>query len=57
VSKMELTFLGSGDAFGSGGRLQTCILVDDTGSKFLMDCGATVMPAMRRYGVDPNAID
>ena len=57
MRKMELTFLGSGDAFGSGGRLQTCILVDAQESKFLMDCGATVMPAMRRNGVDPNSID
>jgi len=24
---IKITFLGSGDAFGSGGRLLTCILV------------------------------
>jgi len=28
MSKVSLQFLGSGDAFGSGGRFQTCIYVD-----------------------------
>jgi ribonuclease BN (tRNA processing enzyme) len=35
-----IKFLGSGDAFGSGGRLQTCILIESAESKFLLDCGA-----------------
>jgi ribonuclease BN (tRNA processing enzyme) len=54
---MRVRFLGSGDAFGSGGRLQTCILVEGAENRFLIDCGATALIAMRRYGVDPNGID
>jgi ribonuclease BN (tRNA processing enzyme) len=57
VKPIQVRFLGSGDAFGSGGRLQTCILVKASSSTFLVDCGATALIAMRRFGVDPNAID
>jgi ribonuclease BN (tRNA processing enzyme) len=56
MGKIQVQFLGSGDAFGSGGRLQTCILVKATQSQFLVDCGASSLIAMRRFGVDPNAI-
>lgn len=52
-----VTFLGSGDVFGSGGRLQTCIHVDTGSSTFLIDCGASSMPAMKKQGVDPNDIE
>ncbi len=54
---MNVRFLGSGDAFGSGGRFQTCIHVESGGSQWLLDCGATSLVAMRRFGVDPNAVD
>jgi len=54
---MQIRFLGSGDAFGSGGRFQTCILVAATSTRFLIDCGASSLVAMRRFGVDPNEID
>ena len=54
---LRVTFLGSGDAFGSGGRLQTCILVQGGGTGFLVDCGASSMIGMRRGAVDPNAVD
>jgi ribonuclease BN (tRNA processing enzyme) len=54
---VSVLFLGSGDAFGSGGRLQTCIYVDAEETKFLIDCGASSLVAMKRAGVDPSAID
>lgn len=54
---MRLQFLGCGDAFGSGGRFNTCFLVTGASSTFLIDCGASSMVAMRRFGVDPNTID
>ena len=50
---VQLTFLGSGEAFGSGGRLQTCMLVEGGGACFLIDCGTTALIAMRRHGIDP----
>lgn len=53
---MELQFLGSGDAFGSGGRFNTCFLVRDGQGSFLIDCGASSMIAMRKLGVDPNTV-
>ena len=54
---MEVRFLGSGDAFGSGGRLNTCFMVTTPEIRFLIDCGATSLVAMNRCGVDPNSID
>lgn len=53
---MRITFLGTGDAFGSGGRLQTCIAVQAS-LGLLIDCGATALIGMKRYGVDPQSID
>jgi ribonuclease BN (tRNA processing enzyme) len=53
---MRLQFLGSGDAFGSGGRFNTCFHVTTAATRFLVDCGATSLVAMRRFGVDPNEI-
>jgi ribonuclease BN (tRNA processing enzyme) len=52
-----IKFLGSGDAFGSGGRLNTCFLVNRGNASFLIDCGASAMISIRRFGVDPNEID
>lgn len=52
-----MTFLGSGDAFGSGGRLNACFLVEADSTRFLIDCGASALIAMRRHGIDPNEID
>lgn len=53
---MQLTVLGSGDAFGSGGRLQTCYHVATPEQDFLIDCGATAMIAMNGLGLDPNRV-
>jgi ribonuclease BN (tRNA processing enzyme) len=54
---VKVRFLGSGDAFGSGGRFQTCIHFHAGASQLLLDCGASSLIAMRRFGVDPQAID
>jgi ribonuclease BN (tRNA processing enzyme) len=54
---VKVRFLGSGDAFGSGGRFQTCIHLEWGGAQILVDCGASSLIAMRRFGVDPVAID
>lgn len=53
----DVRFLGTGDAFGSGGRHQACILLAVGDFQALLDCGATSLLAMRRYGVDPSAVD
>lgn len=57
MSKVKVRFLGSGDAFGSGERLQACILVEAAPNNVLLDCGASSMIACRKYRVDTNIID
>ncbi len=54
---MRLQFVGSGDAFGSGGRFNTCFHVAGTATNFLIDCGATSLVAMKKLGLERNAID
>ncbi len=54
---IRIQFLGCGDAFGSGGRLHTCLHVTTSAEQFLLDCGASAMIGIYRFGVDPNAID
>lgn len=53
---MKLTVVGCGDAFGSGGRLQTCFHVDDGTDCLLIDCGATALIGLARTGLDPNRV-
>lgn len=53
---MKLTVVGCGDAFGSGGRLQTCYHVQTGTTRFLIDCGATAMIGLSRLGIDPSSI-
>lgn len=54
---MKVTFVGCGDAFGSGGRFNTCIHVEDRNGAFLLDCGASSLVAMKKTGIDRGAID
>jgi ribonuclease BN (tRNA processing enzyme) len=54
---MRLTIVGSGDAFGSGGRVNTCFRIEAAGRDVLLDCGASSLPALKAQGIDPNAID
>lgn len=54
---MHLQFVGCGDAFGSGGRFNTCFHVAGREFNFLVDCGASSLVAMKRFGIDCNVID
>ena len=49
---MQLRFVGCGDAFGSGGRLNTCFHVSGRAANFLIDCGASALPALKRLEID-----
>lgn len=51
---VRLQFLGSGDAFASGGRLQACLHLDGAREPLLIDCGATTLVACKRAGIDPR---
>jgi ribonuclease BN (tRNA processing enzyme) len=52
-----VTFVGSGDAFGSGGRFNTCILVDVAGLRVALDFGASSLIALKSLDIDHNTID
>src|SRR5262245_26437038 len=54
---VTVRFVGSGDSFGSGGRFQTCILVDGPGSRFAIDFGASSLIALAQQGIEHNSID
>jgi ribonuclease BN (tRNA processing enzyme) len=54
---LQVRFLGTGDAFGHGGRLQTCILVQTAACRFLIDFGTSGMISLYRFEVDPNSVD
>jgi ribonuclease BN (tRNA processing enzyme) len=54
---MKLTIVGCGDAFGSGGRLNTCFFLETVKAALLIDCGATVLTALKGQGIDLNRID
>jgi len=54
---VTVTFAGSGDAFGSGGRFQACIHVRSRDhAPVLLDCGATSLTALKAAGLDPGEI-
>jgi ribonuclease BN (tRNA processing enzyme) len=48
--------LGSGDAFGSGERFNMCMLVETGVTKFLIDCGASSLIAVKRFRVAPDDV-
>jgi ribonuclease BN (tRNA processing enzyme) len=54
---MRLTVVGSGDAFGSGGRSNTCFWLETAKGTFVVDFGASALPALKARRLDPNAID
>ena len=54
---MKLTIAGCGDAFGSGGRLNTCFFLETAKATLLVDCGASALPSLRAQGIDPGRVD
>lgn len=54
---MRLTVIGCGDAFGSGGRFNTCFMIEAAGATVLLDCGASSPVALKARNVDLNAVD
>lgn len=54
---MRLQFVGCGDALGSGGRSNTCFHVTGERVNFLIDCGASSLPALKRLGIERDDID
>ena len=54
---MQLRFVGCGDALGSGGRFNTCFHITGARVNFLIDCGASSLPALKRLGIARDEID
>ena len=54
---MQLRFVGCGDALGSGGRSHTCFHVTGKSANFLIDCGASSLPALKRLEIISDEID
>jgi ribonuclease BN (tRNA processing enzyme) len=54
---MRITVVGSGDAFGSGGRFNTCFWVETGKATLLIDCGASSPVALKIRGLDFDRVD
>jgi ribonuclease BN (tRNA processing enzyme) len=52
MGQVEVRIVGSGDAFGSGGRFQTCIAIRPPDDLFLVDCGASSLIALRQQQIE-----
>jgi ribonuclease BN (tRNA processing enzyme) len=52
-----LTFIGTSDAFGAGGRRQSAILLRAPNGAVLLDCGATTNTGLIQLGVSRREID
>jgi ribonuclease BN (tRNA processing enzyme) len=54
---MHLQFVGCGDAFGSGGRFNTCFHLVGSEINALIDCGATSLVSMNKLAINCNDIN
>jgi ribonuclease BN (tRNA processing enzyme) len=54
--QVRLHFVGAGDAFGDGGRFQTCFWLEGGPESLLIDCGATSLTALKATGIEPSEI-
>ena len=54
---MDITFLGTGNAFGDGGRNPMAILITHGERGLLLDCGPATLPAMKALGLSPDVLD
>lgn len=57
MAGVDVRCLGTGDAFGSGGRLPTATLLSASEGRLLVDCGPATLPALRGAAVRPDTID
>jgi ribonuclease BN (tRNA processing enzyme) len=57
MSDVKLLVIGCGDAMGSGGRNNTCFMVDDDFGRFTIDFGATSLAALNALSISPDTVD
>jgi ribonuclease BN (tRNA processing enzyme) len=53
---MHLQIVGCGDAFGTGGRFNTCFHLVGKNVNALIDCGASSLVGMNKLAIDRNAV-
>jgi ribonuclease BN (tRNA processing enzyme) len=53
---MQLQFVGCGDAFGSGGRFNTCFHLVGHNFNVLIDCGASSLVSLNKLAINRNDI-
>jgi ribonuclease BN (tRNA processing enzyme) len=56
MATVVVEFLGCGDAFGSGGRFHSCLMLEAGGPPVLVDCGASAVTALQQRRIDPRQI-
>lgn len=54
---VEVCFCGTADAFCSGGSLQASYVVRTPNTSLLLDCGATLLSALKRHNISSEDID
>jgi ribonuclease BN (tRNA processing enzyme) len=54
---LKVTFVGTSDAFGAGGRRQSAIFVETASSGLLLDCAPTTGSGMAQLGIPRDAVD
>jgi len=54
--QVKLQCIGSGDAFGSGGRLNSCYHLDIGPEQLLLDCGCSSLIGLQRCGIKISEI-
>ena len=57
ADSVKVQFVGSGDAFGSGGRLQACIHIETSVGNILLDCGCSSLIGLRQCNIAVDQID
>jgi ribonuclease BN (tRNA processing enzyme) len=54
---MKVTIVGSGDAFGTGGRAHTCVRIDTGAASAMVDFGASSIASWKKLGLGFDAVD
>jgi ribonuclease BN (tRNA processing enzyme) len=57
MSPVQVTFLGTGDAFSPSGLNQAAYLIQGRDTAILLDCGMTTLTSMKRNRMDPAIVD
>lgn len=56
-ASVQVTILGTGDAFSSHGRFNSGYLIEAGGYRILMEAGPTILTSLKRAGIRPADID